>query len=112
MGRTQIVALAYGWLSIGIGIIFFSMIMALTIKLTSISNFTLTYLTFAFGIISLFIGGLIAGLKGKGNGWLIGICTGLGFTLFTFFIQYLGYSESFSFQQMIYHATYIFATIF
>jgi putative membrane protein (TIGR04086 family) len=64
------------------------------------------------GLISLFIGGLVAGIKGKEKGWITGILTGVGFTLFTFLVQYLGFQQGFSIEQSIHHVAYVLAALF
>ena len=76
-------------------------------RFTSINEFMLSYLSLSIGILSLLIGGIVAGMKGKEKGLIIGALTGIGFTVLTFLIQYLGYNETFSMQQMIYHLAYI-----
>jgi len=111
MKNTYLLAVVYGWITILVLILISSTILSLAVRLTTISEFTLSYLTLTIGLISLFIGGIIAGLKGKEKGWIIGILTGIGFTLLTFLIQYLGYNEIFSIQQTVYHITYILAAI-
>ena len=45
---------------------------ALSLRFTAISEFTLSYISLTIGLITLFIGGIIAGVKGKENGWIVG----------------------------------------
>ncbi len=104
-------AVIYGWVAILVLILISSLLLSLVVKFTSISEFTLSYITLTIGLVTLFIGGIIAGLKGKENGWVVGALTGGGFTLLTFLIQFLGFNETFSIQQTIYHLTYILAAI-
>ena len=104
-------AVIYGWVAILVLILISSLLLSLVVKFTSISEFTLSYITLTIGLVTLFIGGIIAGLKGKENGWVVGALTGGGFTLLTFLIQFLGFNETFSTQQTIYHLTYILAAI-
>lgn len=104
-------AIIYGWITILVLILFSSSLLSLVVKFTTISEFTLSYITLTIGLVTLFIGGIIAGLKGKENGWVVGALTGGGFTLLTFLIQFLGFNEAFSMQQIIYHLTYILAAI-
>lgn len=105
-------AALYGWIAILLLIVLSSAIFALLIRFTTISEMVLSYATLFVGFITLFIGGMIAGMKGKANGWFIGALTGMGFTLLTFLIQYLGYNEIFTSKQLIYHLTYILVAIF
>lgn len=109
MRNSHFTAIIYGWISILVIILLASMLLTIVIRFSTVSEFTLSYLTLIIGLLTLFIGGVVAGLKAKENGWIIGSLTGLGFTLLTFFIQYLGYNEMFSIQQAIYHMTYILA---
>lgn len=107
MKKQQFVALMYGWTVI-LGLIFISsIILALSLKFTPLNDPTLSWITLVVGLITLFIGGIIAGTKGKQKGWLIGGFTGLGFTLFTFIVQYLGYQQAFSMEQSLNHLGYV-----
>lgn len=72
----------------------------------------LSWVAFSVGLVGLFIGGMITGIKGKSKGWVVGGLTGLGFTLFIFLVQYLGYQNGFSIQQMLHHTGFILAAIF
>lgn len=111
MKNGNFIAIVYGWIVILVLILMASMLLSVFIRYTSISEFTLSYLALIIALVILFIGGLAAGVKGKENGWFIGGCTGAGFTLLTFLIQFLGYNTMFSVQQLIFHLTYILAAI-
>lgn len=111
MRNNHIIAIVYGWITILVLILLSSMLLSVFIRFTKISEFTLSYITLTIGLVTLFVGGIAAGLKGKENGWFIGAITGAGFTLLTFFIQFLGYNELFSLQQLMYHLAYILAAI-
>ncbi len=109
--NSYLVAVVYGWISILVLILISSTFLSLVVRFTTVSEFTLSYISLTIGLVTLFIGGIIAGLKGKENGWIVGILTGGGFTLLTFLIQYLGFNEVFSIKQSIYHLTYILAAV-
>ncbi|HLR71326.1 MAG TPA: TIGR04086 family membrane protein [Pseudogracilibacillus sp.] len=111
MNNNYLKAIVYGWITILVLILLSSVILSVVVRFTAISEFTLSYITLTIGLIALFVGGIISGLKGKENGWMLGALTGVGFTLLTFFVQYLGFNELFSVGQLIYHATYILAAI-
>jgi len=111
MKNSHLIAIVYGWITILVLILLTSMLLSLFVRFTAISEFTFSYITLTIGLITLFIGGIVAGLKGKEKGWIIGALTGGGFTLLTFLVQYLGFNEVFSMQQTIYHITYILAAI-
>src|SRR5690625_1987445 len=111
MKNSHLIAIVYGWITILVLILLTSMLLSLFVRFTAMSEFTFSYITLTIGLITLFIGGIVAGLKGKEKGWIIGALTGGGFTLLTFLVQYLGFNEVFSMQQTIYHITYILAAI-
>lgn len=106
MKQNKVVALIYGWIVILSLIFIFSLLLTFLIRFTSISDKSLTFITLIVGIIALFLGGLTAGVKGKGKGLIIGGLTGLGFTLFIFLIQYLGYDQVFSMKQIVHYLIY------
>src|SRR5690625_4859846 len=107
MGKSKIVALLYGWLTILLFVLVSSAIMTFIIRFTSITSFTLSYVTLIIGLLILFLGGLMTGLKGKDMGLFLGFITGAGFSVLTFLIQFLGYNQLFSIEQSLFHATYI-----
>lgn len=111
MKSSYLIAIIYGWITILAIILISSMFLSVLIRFTSISEFTLSYLTLIIGLLTLFVGGSVTGLKGKQKGWMLGTLTGIGFTLLVVIIQYTIYQEFFSFQQLIYHLTYILAAI-
>lgn len=111
MKRNHFIALIYGWIVVFGLILLSSVILAFFLKFTSLSESQVTYITLSIGLISLFIGGIVAGIKGKGYGWLIGGITGIGFTIFIFLVQYLGYKQGFSLEQSLHHLGYILAAL-
>lgn len=111
MKNSQFSALLYGWIVVLGLVLMTSFVLAFFLRFTSLNEPTLSWVTLAVGIISLFIGGLIAGIKGKSKGWVIGGVIGVGFTLFVFLVQYLGYKQSFSLEQLLHHFGYILAAL-
>lgn len=112
MHKRQFTALLYGWIIV-LGLIFISsMILALFLRFTTLNDPTLSWLAFVIGLVALFIGGFVAGIKGKAKGWVIGGITGAGFTLLTFLVQYLGYHQGFSMEQSLHHLGYILVALF
>lgn len=109
--QRQFIALLYGWIFILLFIVVSSFILALVLQFTTISQWMLSWVAFSVGLVGLFIGGVITGVKGKSKGWVVGGLTGLGFTLFIFLVQYLGYQNGFSMQQMLHHTGFILAAI-
>ncbi|MCM3742219.1 TIGR04086 family membrane protein [Oceanobacillus luteolus] len=111
MVQRQFIALLYGWIFILIFILASSFILALLLQFTDVSQWMLSWIAFAVGLIGLFIGGLITGMKGKSKGWIIGGLTGFGFSAFIFLVQYLGYQNGFSMEQSLHHLGFIFAAV-
>ena len=112
MRNRYFLSICIGWIvSFGL-IIIGSLIIALFLKMSSLNEPTLSWITLILGFISLFIGGIVSGVKGKTKGWLIGCILGIGFTVMVFLIQYLGYKEPFSIMQSLHHLGYIVAAIF
>lgn len=111
MRRQQFIALMYGWIVVLGLILLTSIILALLLRFTAMEETTLSWVTLIVGLISLFTGGIVAGVKGKHKGWVIGSITGLGFTLFTFLVQYLGYQQAFSLEQSFHHIGFILAAL-
>lgn len=107
----QLIALMYGWIVVLGLILLASIVLATFLQLTAFNDPSLSWATLVIGLVALFIGGFVAGLKNKKNGWVIGSLTGLGFTLFVFIVQYLGYSQSFSIGQFLHHGGFIIAAM-
>ena len=111
MKNKQLLALFYGWIFVFTIIFVSSIVIALLLRFTTFNEPTLSWVTLIIGFIALFIGGIVAGLRSKARGWMIGGMIGLGFTLIIFFIQYLGYKQSFSLGQSLHHVGYILSAL-
>lgn len=107
MGKNTGIAVLQGVLSIFIIVIVSSMILALLLKATSLTEQSLTWVILTLSFLALFVGGFISGGKRRERGWITGAGTGVLFTLIVFLIQYLGYQTSFSLEQLFYHLGYI-----
>lgn len=111
MKNNQFIALLYGWIVVLGLILVASVLLAFLLRFTTFNENTLSWVALVIGLIALFIGGTVAGAKGKAKGWVIGGITGLGFTLFTFLVQYLGYQQAFSLEQSAHHAGFVLAAL-
>ncbi len=107
MRKSHLMALMYGWITILVLVLVSSALLALFVRFLSITGFTLSYLTLGIGLLTLFIGGIVTGVKVKEMGLVFGAILGLGFSLLTFLIQYLGFNDMFSVQQLVFHLAYI-----
>ncbi|WP_337194011.1 TIGR04086 family membrane protein [Pontibacillus yanchengensis] len=105
--KNRITALAYGWGTIFTMMILCSLILALLLKFTSMTESTLQWATLILGLLTLFIGGFISAAKGKEKGWMLGILTGLGFSIIVLLFQYLGFQKGMGMTQLFYHGGYI-----
>lgn len=110
--KKQLIALMYGWVFVLGFIIVASFILALILQFADMSGWMLSWVAFGVGLLALFIGGMVTGIKGKSKGWVFGGMTGAGFTLFVFLVQYLGYQNGFSVEQLLHHSGYIIAAVF
>ncbi len=105
------IAIVYGWIVTIVLLLVASAFLAIAIRLMTITNKNIFYTSLAIGLVILFISGVVAGLKGKEKGWLLGAIVGIGFMGVTFFIQYVGLNEAFTLQQTVYQLTYVFAAM-
>ncbi|MBO9130477.1 TIGR04086 family membrane protein [Bacillus sp. 165] len=78
--------------------------LSLLLKLTKIDESSLTITTLVLAVLSMLISGFVSGVKAKVKGWLAGGGTGVIFSLFVFLINYLGYSQTLSKENLLYHA--------
>lgn len=100
-------AIIYGTVSIFIFAVIFSLFFSLLLRFTSLTESSISYLILILSFISIFIGGLISGGKGKKQGWLLGGGTGLLYTLIILTFQYLGFDQTFSSREWIQSLCYI-----
>ncbi|ABO67861.1 MULTISPECIES: TIGR04086 family membrane protein [Geobacillus] len=96
-------ALVYGVSTIFVLAALVSFIFSLLLKWTDIQESSLTWIIFAVSVISMFIGGIVAGGKSQEKGWLAGGLTGFLFTAIIFLFQFLGIEKPFTAQQWLYH---------
>jgi putative membrane protein (TIGR04086 family) len=88
--KKNVQAILYGWITVFSLLLFISFTLALLLRFTKMGEGMLDWTTLGAGILSLFIGGFIAGVKGEDKGWMLGGMTAIGFTLFVLLYQYLG----------------------
>lgn len=100
-------AILHGTLCIFILAVIFSLIFSLILRFTTLTESSLSYIILILSFISIFIGGLISGGKGKKQGWLLGGGTGLLYTLIILLFQYLGMDSLFTAREWIQSLCYI-----
>ncbi|ARK29212.1 TIGR04086 family membrane protein [Halalkalibacter krulwichiae] len=102
-------AVLFGLTTILVVALSFSLIVSLVLTFTSLTEQSVSWLITVVAFVTMFIGGMISGGKAKEKGWIAGAVTALLFSLLTFLIQYLGYNNSFTSEQYMYHGGYIVA---
>ena len=102
-------AIVYGVVTIFLLAALISFFLSLILKWTDIQESLLTWIIFAGSLLSMFIGGIVAGGKGKEKGWLIGGGTSLLFTLIVLVFQFLGLEKAFTVEQWLYHLVFFVA---
>ncbi|KMK75718.1 TIGR04086 family membrane protein [Alkalihalobacillus pseudalcaliphilus] len=100
-------AILIGLLTIFSIAVVFSLIAATILSLTQLTEESLSLVTKIVAFITILIGGIAAGAKSKSKGLLIGATTTLVFCLITFFVQFLGFDQSFTLEQYLFHGAYI-----
>ncbi|WP_163582290.1 TIGR04086 family membrane protein [Gracilibacillus saliphilus] len=106
-----VVGVLYGWIGIFVVMILASVILTLLLRFTSLGESTLEMATLFISFIALFTGGLIAGLKAKHKGILIGTITSLLFTFVVFCYRFLGLQAGFSVVELVNHSAYLLLAI-
>ncbi|MGN8645627.1 TIGR04086 family membrane protein [Gracilibacillus sp. HCP3S3_G5_1] len=103
----NVVSVLYGWIGILVVMLLASVILTILLRFTSLGESTLEMATLLISFIALFTGGLIAGLKAKQKGILVGAITSLLFTFMVFCYRFLGLHLSFSIVELVNHAAYL-----
>lgn len=101
---------------VGLGVVYvvaalFSLIFSLILKFSSVQEGQLSLSITIISFISLFIGGFVAGGRGKEKGWLLGGLTGLLYTVINFLFQFFGYDSAFNMEQIIYYICFMLTAV-
>src|SRR5699024_12451461 len=107
MQKILIFAVLYGFSTTFILLIICNTILSFSIQSQFVTHKNIFLVSFLIGLVILLISGMITGIKGKENGWLLGGLVGLIFILMIFFIQYVGLEEQILLKQSIYLITYM-----
>ncbi|TYR82295.1 TIGR04086 family membrane protein [Priestia megaterium] len=84
-----------------------SLIFSLILKFSSLEEQSVQLFIIILSFISVFIGGFMSGGKSGSKGWLIGGATGLVYSLLMLMLQFLGYNQLFSMNQLLFHAGFL-----
>jgi putative membrane protein (TIGR04086 family) len=104
-------AVLYGVATIFVLALIVSFVLSIILKFTNASEATFAWVAFTCSLISFFVGGFVAGGKGKEKGWLVGGFTSILFTLLIFLFQFLGVDKLFTAQQWLYHLAFLIAAM-
>ncbi|WP_066194360.1 TIGR04086 family membrane protein [Gracilibacillus timonensis] len=97
----------YGSVCIFTLMIIASVILSFLLRFTSLGESTLSLAVLFLSFFALFTGGLIAGLKSKQKGIVVGLITGLLFSLIVCSYRFLGLGEAFSVVEIVHHAAFL-----
>ncbi|TCP32261.1 putative membrane protein (TIGR04086 family) [Scopulibacillus darangshiensis] len=110
MTRRLFTAACYGMITSFIIIIISALVLATLLKLTTISESSVNLMPTIISFTALFIGGLIAGVKMKEKGLMIGAVTGILYCFLIFAVKFLGFDNSGSSQQYLFYGANIVVT--
>lgn len=100
-------AVLFGLTTILVVALSFSLVVSLVLSFTSFTEHSVKWLITVVAFVTMFLGGTISGAKAKEKGWIAGAVTAVLFSVLTFIIQYLGYDNSFTSEQYLYHGGYM-----
>ncbi|GAE35100.1 TIGR04086 family membrane protein [Halalkalibacter akibai] len=100
-------AVLFGLTTILLIALSFSFVVSLVLSFSSLTEHSVKWLITIVAFVTMFLGGTISGAKAKEKGWIAGAFTALLFSLLTFLIQYLGYNNTFTSEQYLFHGGYI-----
>jgi len=107
MNKKQMIAVLYGCAATFILLIICNTILSFAIQTQFVTHENIFFVSFLVGLFILFISGMITGIKGKENGWLLGGLVGVIFILMIVFVQYVGLEEKILLKQALYLFTYM-----
>jgi putative membrane protein (TIGR04086 family) len=100
-------AILFGVMTIFVIALMTSFIFSLLLKFTGLTEDSIEWFMLTLSFIALFIGGFVSGGKGQSKGWLLGASTGLSYSFIVFLIQFLGYDQTFTPRQLLFHGGFI-----
>lgn len=109
--RLQLAPIVSGLIFIIAMLFLSSLLLSALLHFTSIQESSVEWFILPITLITLFIGGFIAGYKAGGKGWYVGTLTGLSFILLSWLISFLGFDISPSVKQFLIYGLYLLAAI-
>lgn len=84
-----------------------SLILSLILHLSATHAASVEWFLFPITLVTLFIGGVIAGYKSGTKGWYYGGLTGISFVLLIWLISFLGFDVSLSIKNSLFYISYV-----
>jgi putative membrane protein (TIGR04086 family) len=91
-----------------VGILFASsLLLSLILHFTTIQEASIQWFLLPITLLTLFMGGVIAGYKSGSKGWYFGGLTGLSFLFIAWLVSFLGFDSVFSYQNLLLYISYL-----
>lgn len=100
-----------GVLTIVTVLLMISLLLSLIIHFTSIKESSVNWFLLPASLLTLFIGGVISGIKAGAKGWYVGGLTGFIFILLTWLFSFLGFDLSISLKTMLLNGSHLLLSI-
>ncbi|WP_226667236.1 TIGR04086 family membrane protein [Metabacillus litoralis] len=105
-------AILYGLMTIFIMALVTSLIFSLLLKFTNLTESSITWVLLGISVLTLFIGGFVAGGNGKEKGWLVGGITALLYSIIILLFKFLGHGQIFTSVELMYHGGFLLVAMF
>ncbi|WP_202080189.1 TIGR04086 family membrane protein [Caldalkalibacillus salinus] len=109
--RRNWVAMLYGLTGIVVILLVISLFLSLLLHLSAVKESSVQWVLLPMTLLSLFIGGAIAGFRSGQKGWYVGGMTGVLFLLLIWLISYLGFNTALSVKSTVIYVSYLLLTI-
>lgn len=100
-------AILYGLITIFVIALVTSLTFSLLLKFTSLTESSITWVLLGISLVTLFVGGFVAGGNGKEKGWLIGGITAILYSLIILLFKFLGHGQVFTTEELMYHGGFL-----
>ncbi|MDQ0339521.1 putative membrane protein (TIGR04086 family) [Caldalkalibacillus uzonensis] len=107
MGKLSLRPVLMGLLFIIMILLSLSLIFSLVLHFTSVPETSLQWFLLPTTLITVLIGGLIAGYQSGRKGWYFGGLTGLGFIVLSWLFSFLGYDASVSLYTLMLYSGFL-----
>jgi len=94
MGNYSFRPVLAGLLFIMVTLLMLSLIFSAILAFSSVTERTLQWFLMPATLLTVLLGGLVAGAKAGHKGWYFGILTGIGFIILSWLLAFLGFDLS------------------